>query len=177
MSKSAVNAVSPRTYVPQDRLHVWAMLKPQAPTLVGEVSLSRLVADCATFSYAPGWWNFALSEDLPLIQGQVFSAGERSTAPGAIDDARPDHWGERIIRHVGRPARLSILEMLLFAGDDRFAHWVFQLRQSNIFRADPGPIRSWRIWRNWQRRPSIGGRRTSAHWASARTTCNSWPQA
>ena len=120
MSKSAVNAVSPRSYVPQDRLYVWAMVNPQAPTLVGEVSLSRLVADCATFSYAPGWWNFALSEDLPLIQGQVFSAGERSTAPGAIDDARPDRWGERIIRHVDRPARLSILEMLLFAGDDRF---------------------------------------------------------
>ncbi|RUP25246.1 MAG: type II toxin-antitoxin system HipA family toxin, partial [Curvibacter sp.] len=60
------------------------------------------------------------SEDLPLIPGQVLSAGERGSAPGAIDDARPDRWGERIIRFVDRPARLSILEMLLFAGDDRF---------------------------------------------------------
>lgn len=40
--------------------------------------------------------------------------------PGAIDDARPDRWGERIIRHIDWPARLSILEMLLFAGDDHF---------------------------------------------------------
>ncbi len=120
MTPSHVNAVSPRTYMPQDRLYVWAMVNPKAPTLVGEVSLSRLVADCATFSYAPDWWHFALSEDMPLIQGQTFSTGERSTAPGAIDDARPDRWGERIIRHVDRPARLSILEMLLFAGDDRF---------------------------------------------------------
>ena len=113
-------AVSARSYVPQDQLYVWAMLNPAEPKLLGEVSLSQLVADCATFRYAPGWWNFALSEDLPLVQGQIFSTGERSSAPGALDDARPDRWGERIIRHIDRPARLSILEMLLFAGDDRF---------------------------------------------------------
>lgn len=57
---------------------------------------------------------------MPIVQGQIFSTGERNTAPGAIDDARPDRWGERIIRHIDRPARLSVLEMLLFAGDDRF---------------------------------------------------------
>ncbi|ACY33368.1 type II toxin-antitoxin system HipA family toxin [Comamonas thiooxydans] len=112
--------VSPRSYVPQDQLYVWAMVNPAAPTLVGEVSLSQLVADCATFTYTQDWWNFALSEDMPIIQGQIFSTGDRNTAPGAIDDARPDRWGERIIRHIDRPARLSILEMLLFAGDDRF---------------------------------------------------------
>lgn len=120
MTQPAIPAVSPRTYVPQDQLYVWAMVNPAAPTLVGEVSLSQLVADCATFIYTPEWWNFALSEDMPIIQGQIFSTGERNTAPGAIDDARPDRWGERIIRHIDRPARLSILEMLLFAGDDRF---------------------------------------------------------
>ena len=115
-----INAVSPRTYVPQDQLYVWAMVNPAAPTLVGELSLSQLVADCATFTYTQDWWNFALSEDMPIVQGQIFSTGDRNTAPGAIDDARPDRWGERIIRHIDRPARLSILEMLLFAGDDRF---------------------------------------------------------
>lgn len=120
MTPPYIHAVTPRTYVPQDPLYVWAMVNPKAPTLVGEVGLSRLVADCATFSYAPGWWNFALSEDMPMVHGQTFSTGQRNTAPGALDDARPDRWGERIIRHVDRPARLSILEMLLFAGDDRF---------------------------------------------------------
>ena len=113
-------AVTPRNYVPQDQLYVWALVNPQQPMLVGELRLSQLVADCATFAYAPPWWNFALSEDLPIVQGQAFTAGERGSAPGAIDDARPDRWGERIIRHVVRPARLSVLEMLLFAGDDRF---------------------------------------------------------
>lgn len=120
MTQPAIPAVSPRTYVPQDQLYVWAVVNPAAPTLVGEVGLSQLVADCATFTYTPDWWNFALSEDMPIVQGQIFSTGERGTAPGTIDDARPDRWGERIIRHIDRPARLSILEMLLFAGDDRF---------------------------------------------------------
>ncbi|MBT9501500.1 MAG: type II toxin-antitoxin system HipA family toxin [Burkholderiaceae bacterium] len=117
MSEPVIN---PRTYVPQDQLYVWAMVNPAAPTLVGELKLSQLVANCATFTYDTQWWQFPLSEDLPLVQGQEFTAGDRGSAPGAIDDARPDRWGERIIRHIDRPARLSILEMLLFAGDDRF---------------------------------------------------------
>ena len=112
--------ITPRTYVPQDQLYVWALVNPEQPTLVGELRLSQLVADCATFTYDPQWWHFPLSEDLPLVQEQEFTAGERGSAPGAIDDARPDRWGERIIRHIDRPARMSILEMLLFAGDDRF---------------------------------------------------------
>ncbi|MFC4623244.1 hypothetical protein ACFO3A_13620 [Comamonas nitrativorans] len=60
MTAFASHAVSPRTYVPQDQLYVWAMVNPTAPTLVGEVSLSALVKDCATFVYTPQWWHFAL---------------------------------------------------------------------------------------------------------------------
>ena len=112
--------VTPATYVPQDMLYVWALVNPAQPMLVGELRLSQLVANCATFTYDAQWWHFALSEDLPLVPGQEFTAGESGSAPGAIDDARPDRWGERIIRLIDRPARLSILEMLLFAGDDRF---------------------------------------------------------
>src|SRR5262245_6648403 len=41
-------------------------------------------------------------------------------AAGAVDDARPDRWGERVIRFIDRPPRLSLLEYLYFAGDDRF---------------------------------------------------------
>lgn len=117
MNTAPITAVS---YQPQDTLYVWALVNPAAPTLVGELRLSQLVPDCATFAYDAAWWNFPLSEDLPLVPGQVFSANEKGSAPGAIDDARPDRWGERIIRQIERPARLSVLEMLLFAGDDRF---------------------------------------------------------
>lgn len=120
MNQPGLTNVDPRTYTPQDHLYVWAVVDPDNPVLVGELGLSQLVPDCATFTYAPTWWHFPLSEDLPLIVGQNFSAGKRGSAPGALDDARPDRWGERIIRHIDRPARLSILEMLLFAGDDRF---------------------------------------------------------
>ncbi len=120
MSAALMQLATPRTYVPQEPLFVWALLNPAAPTLVGEIALSQLVADCATFRYTADWWHFALSEDLPLLPGHSFSAGERSSAPGALDDARPDRWGERIIAQIDRPARLSVLEMLLFAGDDRF---------------------------------------------------------
>ena len=112
--------VTPRTYAPQDTLYLWALINPANPALTGSVALSQLAPNCATFTYAADWWQFALSEGLPLLAGQLFSAGHKDSAPGAIDDARPDRWGERIIRHIDRPARLSILEMLLFAGDDRF---------------------------------------------------------
>jgi serine/threonine-protein kinase HipA len=101
-------------------LFLWALVNPKTPTLVGELGLSQLVPDCVTFGYDAAWWQLPLSEDLPLVAGQVFSANEKGSAPGAIDDARPDRWGERIIRQIERPARLSVLEMLLFAGDDRF---------------------------------------------------------
>ncbi|MDP2020367.1 MAG: type II toxin-antitoxin system HipA family toxin [Hydrogenophaga sp.] len=117
MSAPAITAGS---YVPQDTLFVWALVNPAAPTLVGKLQLSQLVPDCATFAYDASWWQFPLSEDLPLVPGQTFSTGEKGSVPGAIDDARPDRWGERIIRQIERPARLSVLEMLLFAGDDRF---------------------------------------------------------
>ncbi len=117
MSQRSITAAS---YVPQDSLFLWALVNPSSPTLVGELGLSALVPDCATFAYEAAWWQLPLSEDLPLVAGQVFSAHAKSSVPGAIDDARPDRWGERIIRQIERPARLSVLEMLLFAGDDRF---------------------------------------------------------
>lgn len=117
MTTASITAAS---YVPLDTLYVWALVNPAAPVRVGELGLSALVPDCATFAYDAAWWQLPLSEDLPLVPGQVFSANEKGCAPGAIDDARPDRWGERIIRQVERPARLSVLEMLLFAGDDRF---------------------------------------------------------
>lgn len=62
---------------------------------------------------------FPLSEDLPLVDMEHLPR-EKDTATGAVDDARPDRWGERVIRQLERPMRLSLLEMLFFAGDDRF---------------------------------------------------------
>jgi len=55
--------VNARSYVPQDQLYLWALVNPAQPTLLGELGLSHLVADCATFRYGEGWWHFPLSED------------------------------------------------------------------------------------------------------------------
>jgi serine/threonine-protein kinase HipA len=54
-----------------------------------------------------------------LTPGLFVPAG-KDTAAGAVDDARPDRWGERVIRKFEKSPRLSILEYLLFAGEDRY---------------------------------------------------------
>ncbi|MFT3801279.1 MAG: HipA N-terminal domain-containing protein [Burkholderiaceae bacterium] len=67
---------------------------------------------------------FALSEDLPLVDIEYLPPGrlaaDAQRAVGAVDDARPDRWGEKVIRFVDRPRRLSLMEFLYYAGDDRF---------------------------------------------------------
>ncbi len=47
-------------------------------------------------------------------------AADAQRAVGAVDDARPDRWGEKVIRFVEKPNRLSLMEYLYYAGDDRF---------------------------------------------------------
>ncbi len=108
------------TYTPTNRLHLWLLTQPQQPVLVGEINLVRSTQG-VSLHYAVSWQQqgFALSEDLPLID-QEFLPVEKSTAAGAVDDARPDRWGERVIRILDKPPRLSLLEYLYFAGDDRF---------------------------------------------------------
>jgi serine/threonine-protein kinase HipA len=106
-------------YEPQDILYLWWLANPQSPELIGDLHLAdghRRVA----FTYDPVWRQrgFALSEDLPLTS-QIHVPPTKDRAAGAIDDARPDRWGERIIQLIDRPSRLSLLEYLYFAGDDR----------------------------------------------------------
>ena len=107
-------------YRPVDRLYLWALLDPARPVAVGELNLVRSNQG-VSLRYLSGWLEhgFELSEDLPLLD-QEFLPIERNTAVGAVDDARPDRWGERVIRFIDKPARLSLLEYLYFAGDDRF---------------------------------------------------------
>ena len=108
------------TYVPQDRLYLWWLGDQARPKLVGELSLAS-GARAVSLRYGPDWLQngFALSEDLPLV-GDLFVPPGKDSAPGAVDDARPDQWGERVIRKFETSPRLSILEYLLFAGHDRF---------------------------------------------------------
>lgn len=107
-------------YVPRDTLHVWWLGTPAHPRLVGEITLVHGGRGVG-LRYAAEWrkTGFPLSEDLPL-SGDLFVPPVRDTAAGAVDDARPDRWGERVIRKFEVTSRLSILEYLLFAGDDRY---------------------------------------------------------
>ncbi len=105
-----------------DRLFAWMLQDPQAPQLVGEII--RQSNGDAGLQYAPSWLDrgFALSDDMPL-EVQIFTPQHRNlrlpAAPGALDDARPDRWGEKVIRYLYKPGA-SVYDSLYFAGDERF---------------------------------------------------------
>jgi serine/threonine-protein kinase HipA len=107
-----------------DDLYLWYLGNP-TPRYVGAL---KLVASGKGVSlhYAPDWLanGFALSEDLPLVDAEFSPPGRLSAAApravGAVDDARPDRWGEKVIRFIDKPKRLSLMELLYYAGDDRF---------------------------------------------------------
>jgi serine/threonine-protein kinase HipA len=107
-------------YEPSNQLHLWLLTQPQQPVPIGELNLVRSNQG-VSLRYVDSWLQrgFPLSEDLPLID-EEFLPAEKGLAVGAVDDARPDRWGERVIRFIDKPARLSLLDYLYFAGDDRF---------------------------------------------------------
>jgi serine/threonine-protein kinase HipA len=109
-----------RQYQPSDVLYLWWVANPQAPRLIGELRIVRAMRG-VSLTYAPAWLQcgFPLSEDLPLAPGELLPQ-YKETAAGAVDDARPDRWGERVIRFLDKPPRLAVLDFLFYAGDERF---------------------------------------------------------
>jgi serine/threonine-protein kinase HipA len=103
-----------------DNLWLFYLGKPAAPRLIGELRYLQVTRG-VSLTYVQSWIEagFRLSEDLPLSANEA-SPREPARAVGAVDDARPDRWGERVIQFVDRPERLSLMEYLYFAGDDRF---------------------------------------------------------
>src|SRR5688572_30579465 len=92
-------------YQAVDRLYLWLLTQPQLPVLIGEVNLVHSTRS-ASLRYAESWLQrgFPLSEDLPLVD-EEFLPAEKEVAAGAVDDARPDRWGERVIRVIDKPPR------------------------------------------------------------------------
>lgn len=107
-------------YRPGDALYLWWLGNPTDPRLIGELHVVR-TNQGVSLTYDARWLatGFALSEDLPLQTGTYLPLLER-TAAGAVDDARPDRWGEKVIRVLNKPARLAVLDFLFYAGDERF---------------------------------------------------------
>jgi serine/threonine-protein kinase HipA len=110
--------------MPNNTLYLWWLGEPRNTRLVGTLRLlvqagSR--SNGVSLEYDQSWLSngFALSEDLPLRVGEALPSN-KDCAVGAVDDARPDRWGERVIRHLMKPPRLSTLDFLFYAGDQRF---------------------------------------------------------
>ena len=106
-------------FVPQDAMYLWWLGDSAAPRLIGDIRLADRNRK-VSLTYDVTWLQngFALSEDLPLVAGEFLPA-DKDCAAGAVDDARPDRWGERVIRLFEKTSRLSLIEYLYFAGDDR----------------------------------------------------------
>jgi len=108
-----------------DDLYLWCLQNPADPRYVGALNLVS-AGKGVSLRYGQDWLShgFALSEDLPLRDTEFLPLGRLSSdvprAVGAVDDARPDRWGEKVIRFVDKPQRLSLMEYLYYAGDDRF---------------------------------------------------------
>ncbi len=103
-----------------DALYLWFLANPIAPRYVGRLRLVD-AGKGVSLQYGADWLStgFALSEDLLLVDMEQLPRW-KGMAVGAVDDARPDRWGERVIQCIDKPARLSIMEYLFYAGDDRF---------------------------------------------------------
>ena len=127
-------------YILQDRLFLWWLGDPAQPRPVGELGLAA-GGRAVSLRYSPDWLRsgFALSEDLPLT-GDLFVPREKDCAAGAVDDARPDRWGERVIRRFEPTPRLSVLEFLLFAGDERYGALGVSLRADGYTPWRSGPM-------------------------------------
>jgi serine/threonine-protein kinase HipA len=103
-----------------DELSLWYLGDPGRPVHVGALRLVNQGRG-VSLQYADAWiaQGFALSEDLPLRDIEYLPSS-RDEAAGAVEDVRPDRWGERVIQALEKPSRLSLMEFLYFAGDERF---------------------------------------------------------
>jgi serine/threonine-protein kinase HipA len=103
-----------------DDLYLWFLADPNVPRYVGRLRLVE-AGKGVSLQYGSAWLanGFPLSEDLVLADTEHLPRW-KGMAVGAVDDARPDRWGERVIQYLDKPARLSLMEYLYYAGDDRF---------------------------------------------------------
>jgi serine/threonine-protein kinase HipA len=103
-----------------DNLYLWYLADPDVPRYVGQLRLVE-AGKGVSLQYGAQWLasGFPLSEDLVLADIEHLPRW-KGMAVGAVDDARPDRWGERVIQYLDKPARLSLMEYLYYAGDDRF---------------------------------------------------------
>jgi hydroxypyruvate isomerase len=78
-------------YQPGESLYLWWLGNPQAPHLIGELRLVRRLKG-VSLTYAAEWLRsgFPLSEDLPLVEEELFPK-QKETAAAAIGQRPPGH--------------------------------------------------------------------------------------
>jgi serine/threonine-protein kinase HipA len=125
---------------PGDSLSTWSLIDPERPVRVGEV---RLISNRRglSFTYDSDWIanGYPLSGDMPLQVAPIVPKN-RDFGLGAISDAMPDRWGERAIRFLDKPKRVTPLDLLYFAGDRRFGSLGFSINPSCYEPHDRGPL-------------------------------------
>jgi serine/threonine-protein kinase HipA len=123
-----------------DQLFLWHVGDPAQARLVGSLRLVE-AGKGVSLQYGPHWLadGFPLSEDLPMVDIEHLPRW-KGLAVGAVDDARPDRWGERVIQYLDRPARLSLMEYLYYAGDDRFGALGVSTQESEYLPRRGGPL-------------------------------------
>lgn len=122
MTAPAAAPESTPARAPTERF-VWMLAGPRQPLLVG--TIRPLSTGDISFTYSEGWLasGHPLSADLPLAPNEyapIHRRARQPAAPGALDDARPDNWGEKVIRYLHQPRNNHLFETLYFAGDERF---------------------------------------------------------
>lgn len=128
-----------------DDLYLWYVADAAHPRYVGALKLLA-AGKGVSLHYGPDWLasGFALSEDLPLVDIEHAPPGRLSAdharAVGAVDDARPDRWGEKVIRYINKPKRQSLMEYLYYAGDDRFGALGVSTSDSDYIPRAGGPL-------------------------------------
>lgn len=123
-----------------DELYLWWLGQPDTPMPVGQLRLTDS-GKGVSLQYGSVWLKqgFALSEDL-ILADMEHRPRWRGQAVGAVDDARPDRWGERVIQYLDRPARLSLMEYLFYAGDERFGALGVSLSATQYVPREGGPL-------------------------------------
>lgn len=123
-----------------DALYLWFLADVAAPRYVGQL---RLVSGAkgVSLEYSKDWIasGFALSDDLGLIDTEQ-APRWKNIAVGAVDDARPDGWGQRVIQFLDKPARFSIMEHLFYAGDKRFGALSVSTSALEYLPRETGPL-------------------------------------
>jgi serine/threonine-protein kinase HipA len=97
-------------------LACWWLTDPATPRLIGTLYLLAGNRQCA-FQYKPHWRK-PLSPGLPL-QDRPHLPLSGFEMPGVFEDAGPDRWGKLVIERLDRPERLSPIDYLYLAGDQR----------------------------------------------------------